>query len=98
MGKRLITWDPGSRRIVQDGDYRYEVTPGQGEFTNAAIGRTNGSGQSEFWHVDAAKGREIVQGTDGVKQVTSRFTSGDLAGKTRQIERIAGDKITVEQK
>jgi YD repeat-containing protein len=91
LGDQLITWSPATKKIIKDGEWTYEIKPGAGPFDNAAIGRENARNQSEFWHHDGAKGEEIVQGIDGVKKVTSWFTSGKLAGKIRKVEEIRGN-------
>ena len=95
LGGRLIVWNPASKKIIKDGDWTYDIKPGAGPFDNAAIGRRNAKNQSEFWHRDGAKGEEIVQGIDGVKKVTSWFTSGKLAGKIRKVEEIRGNVTNV---
>ena len=89
LGDRLIVWNPASKKIVKDGDWTYDIKPGAGPFDNAAIGRRNAKNQSEFWHRDGAKGEEIVQGIDGIKSVTTWFTSGYLAGAIRKKEEIS---------
>jgi len=83
LGDKLIAWNPATKKIAKDGEWTYDIKPGAGSFDNAAIGRKNAQNLSEFWHRDGAKGEEIVQGIDGVKKVTSWFTSGKLAGKLR---------------
>ncbi len=86
QGDRLITWNPTTRHIVTDADWTYDIQPGEGpRDANAAIGRTNAQGQKEFWHYDKAKGEEIVQGIDGVKKITTWFTSGKLSGLLRKV-------------
>jgi hypothetical protein len=83
LGDQLITWSPATKKIVKDGEWTYDIKPGAGPFDNAAIGRKNAQNLSEFWHRDGAKGEEIVQGINGVKKVTSWFTTGILTGKQR---------------
>lgn len=86
QGDRLITWNPTTRRILTDAGWTYDIKPGEGpRDDNAVIGRANAQGQKEFWHHDRAKGEEIVQGIDGVKKVTTWFTSGVLNRKLRKI-------------
>jgi len=93
---RVFTWDTATRRIVADGDWTYDI---QADEKNpeafAAIGRKNAAGQSEFWHEDSAKGMETVQGLDGVKRVTSWFTSGPASGKVRKIEEAVNGKNAI---
>ena len=93
LGDRVITWNPTSKLITKDGEWTYDVKAGEGLY--AAIGRTNAKKQREFWHRDEPNGQEIVQGIDGVKKVTSWFTSGKLAGKTRNKEEIVKGKTRV---
>jgi YD repeat-containing protein len=95
LGDHLIVWNPDSKTIIKDGIWTYDIKPGAGPFDNAAIGRKNSNNQSEFWHRDGAKGEEIVQGIDGVKNVTSWFTSGKLAGKIRKVEEFRGNSSNV---
>jgi hypothetical protein len=92
LGDQLITWSPATKKIIKDGEWTYDIKSGAGSFDNGAIGRRNTKSKSEFWHHDGAKGEEIVQGIDGVKKVTSWFTSGKLAGKARKRETLAGDQ------
>jgi hypothetical protein len=92
LGDQLIAWNPATKKIAKDGEWTYDIKPGAGPFDNGAIGRRNTKSKSEFWHHDGAKGEEIVQGIDGVKKVTSWFTSGKLAGKARKRETLAGDQ------
>ena len=80
---RTATWHPATRLALTDGPWTYDITPSENPDATAAIRRTNPKGQSEFWHRDGLKGIETVEGLDGVKKVTTRFTSGLLAGKLR---------------
>jgi YD repeat-containing protein len=89
LGDQLIAWNPATKKIAKDGEWTYDIKPGAEAFDNAAIGRENATNQSEFWHRDNAKGEEIVQGIDGVKKVTTWFTSGNLAGAIRKKQEIA---------
>jgi YD repeat-containing protein len=81
--ERMIVWGLDGR-MLQDGEWSYDIKPGSDPKGNAAIGRTNAKNQREFWHRDLAKGKEIVQGIDGVKKVTLWFISGKLLGRVRQ--------------
>ena len=89
---RKVVWNPGNMLISRDGEWSYDIKPGAGAFDNAAIGRKNAKNQSEFWHRDNAKGEEIVQGIDGSKKVTTRFTSGILVGKVKRISEDGNEK------
>lgn len=77
------TWHPATRLALTDGQWTYDITASETPDATAAIRRTNPQGQNEFWHKDDTKGIETVEGLDGVKKVTTRFTSGLLAGKLR---------------
>ena len=94
---RLIVWDPGTQLIVKDGEWIYDIKPDEkNPWANAAIGRKNASGQTEFWHYDGAQGREITQTLDGIKTEKTWFTSGILAGKVRKIyQTLLGGSTTV---
>lgn len=85
---REITWDPATKYIMTDGGWTYEIKPSEKKGLNASIGRKNKSNQEELWFKDSAKGEETVQGADGIKKVRTWFTSGRLAGKTREIKEI----------
>ena len=95
LGDQLIAWNPASKKIIKDGEWTYDIKPRAGPFDNAAIGRENARNQSELWHRDNAKGEEIVQGNDGVKKVTSWFTSGKLVGKRRSIVEAKSDGTSI---
>ncbi|MBI4473830.1 MAG: hypothetical protein HY646_14270, partial [Acidobacteria bacterium] len=86
---RLIAWDPVSKLIVKDGQWVYDIKPHEkNPLANAAIGRKNAKGQSEFWHYDGEHGQEIEQGEDGVRKITTWFVSGSTAGKLRKVEEV----------
>ncbi len=86
---RVINWDPATRHILSDGDWKYLITPPATAGQNAAITRTNSAGESEFWHYDAANGRETTT-AKGISTIQTWFTSGILAGKPRNITRVRG--------
>ncbi len=83
-GNRLIVWNQLSKLILKDQESRYESTPGEGTFSNAAIRRINEKNQSDSWNCDGAKGLEIIESLDGTRTETKRFTSGKLAGAIRR--------------
>lgn len=93
--ERLFTWNPATRQIVGDTGWAYTITPGKDVFANAAIERKDVQGGAEFWHYDRAQGIETEQTADGVKKVTTYFTSGLLAGKLRRVEETSGGKTSV---
>lgn len=84
LNDREIVWDAATRKIIRDGEWRYGIFSGSKPWENAAIARTNVQGQTEFWHKNYAKGEEITEGIDGVRKITTWFTSGKLRGKTRK--------------
>jgi len=85
-GMQEVSWNPETLLADKVGEWTYDIKPGEARFSNAAIGRKTASGLTEFWHYDSSKGEEIVRGVDGVKRVTSWFTSGKLAGKVRSVK------------
>ena len=96
IGARLIVWDPGTQLIVKDGEWTYDIKPDEkNPWANAAIGRKNTDGGSEFWYYDGGKGQEITQTLDGIKTVKSWFTSGKLAGKVRKIYQTLNGYTTI---
>lgn len=88
IDNRLVTWNPSTKRMISDGEWHYQIDPGPNAFDYAAITRKNPDGKSEFWHNDLSKGREVVQGLDGIRKVTTVFLQGKLAGKIRELESI----------
>lgn len=87
---RILTWNPATKLITSDSGWSYTIKPGKDISANAAIRRVNQSGATESWYYDRARGMETEQGLDGVKRVTTYFTSGVLAGKLRRIAETAG--------
>lgn len=94
VGDVSFTWNPATGEMIQDGEWIYDIKPGERPRDNAAIGRANVQGQKEFWYHDKTKGEEIVQGIDGVKKITTWFTRGKLAGKIRKIEKNCDGKVS----
>ncbi|HEY5811999.1 MAG TPA: RHS repeat domain-containing protein [Terrimicrobiaceae bacterium] len=92
---RRIVWDPVTKLIKRDGEWTYNIKLGKIPGSNPAIGRVNTAKEREFWHNDAVEGKETIQGINGVKTITSWFTTGKLKGMTRKIEEDSGGKITV---
>jgi len=85
---RQFVWNPMSGKAVQDGEWNYDIKPTETQYTNSAISRTNSKSQTEFWYLDKENGIETVKGLDGIQRITSRYTSGQLAGKIRDIKEI----------
>jgi len=90
---RQFVWNPMSGKAVQDGEWTYDIKPTETQYTNAATSRTNSKSQTEFWYLDKEKGVETVKGLDGIQRITSRYTSGQLAGKIRDITEIENGVI-----
>lgn len=93
---RVLAWDAETKRIVRDGEWRYEITPGEKPGDYAAIKRTNRSGKSEFWHKDKGKGIETFVDLSGTKTVWTRFAAGKLAGRLRKIETTKDGKTSTQ--
>ena len=93
--ERLFTWDPATKRILSDNNWRYKIESSPGLIGNAAIGRANDKKQSEYWFYDASKGEETVQTLDGTKTVKTWFKSGLLSGKIRKIEQTKDSKTVI---
>lgn len=91
---RIFVWDAATRLIVSDGDWVYNITTPNGVLATAAIKRENGQKQSEYWFDDEAKGLEITQGINGIKQIKTWFVSGVAAGALRKIEVIRPTGLT----
>ena len=80
---RQIAWDPASRFIMSDGDWKYDIKPSPTKGFNASIGRKNKANQEELWFLDSAGGQEIIREINGFVSNRRWFTSGILAGKPR---------------
>ena len=94
---RKISWNPETKRILSDGDWKYEIEPSAVVGHNAAIGRTNDRGGKEFWHYDLLKSEEYFKNLNGHTTVKKWFNSGKLAGKLRSIE-TKNDSVTLYSK
>lgn len=81
---RLFTWDPNTRTIISDGDWKYEITTSNTIGHNAKIARANNAGQQELWHYDQLKGNEVISHADGSQESRFFFNTGLLAGKLRR--------------
>ena len=92
FNKRKITWDATTRKVIQDGKWSYNITPSSNSAGNAAISRVNDKHQKEFWHKNLTKGEEIIEGIDGVRKISSWFTSGILRRRPRKEEEIVNGK------
>jgi hypothetical protein len=82
--ERMIVWGTDGK-IVQDGEWSYNIKPGSDPKGNAAIGRTNPQKQREYWFRDEEKGVEESSYANGYSRKSTWFTSGVLAGKKRII-------------
>jgi hypothetical protein len=91
--ERMIVWGTEGK-ILQDREWTYTIKPQSDPNARfASIERKNAEGKSEFWNKDEAKGEEVTQGIDGVKTVTTWFTSGIVAGKLRKEVTMLNNKI-----
>lgn len=84
IGERVIVWDAVTRRILRDGNWTYQVTPGDRLYDNAVIVRKNAAGQAEMWSESIARGEQVILHSNGEKAVLTWFTSGNLIGKVRR--------------
>jgi hypothetical protein len=95
--ERMIVWGTDGR-MLQDGEWSYDIKPGSDPKGNAAIGRTNPQKQMEYWFRDEMRGQETTLALDGTKTIESWFTSGVVAGKIRKIVQIKDNKeITINR-
>ena len=84
LSGRKIVWDAATYQIIQNGDWKYDVTLPAGADGNAAISRNNAQSKGEYWYKNDTRGEEISEGSDGTKRITTWFTSGTLLGKLRK--------------
>ena len=83
---RLLGWDPQTRLASRDGDWNYQVIPNADpESGDAAITRTDATGEKEYWFKDKANGQETTQGVDGTKYVKSWCLDGSMRGRLRKV-------------
>ena len=94
----LLTWNAANGEVLQDGEWMYEIKPGEKPFHNAAIGRENAKKELEFWHKDTVKGEEISRNINGFETFVTKFASGHLAGKIRKKEITKNGKKIEEEK
>ena len=90
--ERMIVWGLDGR-MLQDGEWSYQITPSKETVANAAIERTNSQKQKEYWFKDDPNGRETTLALDGTKTERSWFTSGVLVVKTRKETMIINNKV-----
>ena len=95
---RMFTWDAKSGKLIKDGEWSYNIKPGDNWWDNTAQGRINTKNQKEFWFFDKVNGREIMEGIDGTRKVTHYFASGILRGRIRKEEKISerGSEVTYQ--
>lgn len=82
---REIVWNAANKLIIKDGEWTYDIKPSEVLENNAAIGRRNAKGQSEFWHYNTVNGEEVTTDKRGATLVRRWFTSGILAGQTKEV-------------
>jgi hypothetical protein len=83
-----MKWNLASGLVRKMGDWTYEIAPGDKKTMNyAQIRRTKPDGETEFWHKDRKRGKEITE-KDGIKTVKEWFVSGPAATATRKVTQI----------
>lgn len=82
---RTMKWDPMTRFISMDGDWKYQIDPGATRYVNAAITRKTADGRREYWFKNLASGKEIYTLPNGAERTKAWFTSGALAGRIREV-------------
>lgn len=91
--KRHFTWDPASKRIISDNEWKYQITPSGKSYD--FIQRTNSRGEKESWFKDVLSGRETIESSNGVKTIKTWFPRGKMAGKVRSIVSVRNQIETV---
>ena len=86
--ERMIVWGTDGK-ILQDGEWSYDINPGSDPKGNASISRTNLQKQMEYWFRDEERGVETTVALDGTKTVKSWFTSGPAHGQVRKEELVS---------
>ena len=95
LNNTTVIWNSATKKVMREGAWAYRINPAANLFDNAYIERQNDKGKVELWHYDGAKGEEVVQGPDGVKKVTTWFTTGILTGKQRnEVSFLNGTQIS----
>ncbi len=78
---RTITWDSGAQQITTDGEWTYNLVPG-----NTAIERINVQGKRESYFKNPLTGVTVTRNSEGVTKTISSFVGvSRLAGKVRMI-------------
>lgn len=98
VGNEKFVWNPTNGFMISDGIWQYDIKPGEADSANAVIARINFEGGREFWHRNRSKGEEIIENVDGTRKITTWFTSGQLAGRKRVIQKVKNNKKTTEIK
>jgi hypothetical protein len=91
--QRVVVWHPGTKRILADDAWVYDIRPADKLAANALMSRRHLEGRTESWVVDAASGREI-ETIDGAQTIRTSYVSGVLAGHLRTIVREANGTST----
>jgi hypothetical protein len=86
VSERMIVWNSTHHFITRDGDWTYTIKQPARGGNNAAIGRTNATGQSEYVFYDLEKGVDTIKTADGKRTITWKFTSGQMQGLIRKKE------------
>jgi hypothetical protein len=81
------TWDPSTGKVLTGEDWTYKVGSTKGVYELPRIERKNTAGESEFIHVNNAKGITEVKTLVGGHRIIEVFISpGPLYRKVRKIE------------
>jgi hypothetical protein len=86
FGEQTYTWNPGTRSIISDQTWSYQIIAATSRIRNAVITRIDGKGRREVWDDSGDGSRVESQLADGTRVVATRFVSGVMYGKTRSIE------------
>jgi hypothetical protein len=90
QSQREFSWDATTRQIKTDGDWAYNLTPGD----DISYNRTNHLGQTEIWFDDASKASIYERDLSGNETITSYFGAGPLYKKVRKIVTIRNGVTT----
>ena len=72
-------WNPGTRKVMSQGDWIYMVGDAQNEWDEPSISRGRKNGEQERHHYDRKNGLRTQKFPDGREREVKMFTSGPLA-------------------
>jgi YD repeat-containing protein len=90
---RSFTWDPATKKALKDGDWTYNIKQAKDPYDNAQVGRTDKDKKSEFWFKDILNGVETTVDLDGTKTIVTKFTSGLLNGRVREVQTFKNNSL-----